>query len=372
VTRTGTPRVLELVNMVPNKRGPVELQLAEMARQSTERGWAMDIVFPAQPPDWYADALAAAGCEVHTIPALDGDGRDAVLEHLGRAPTGVAHLHFVRPAHYASALRRHGVRGVVRTEHTFVTPSRRIRSLARAYRYRGVDVTVACSRSIFAQTRREYRVPPRRIRTVLNGVDLDLFRPPGADKQALREKWTGLPADAFVVTVAAHFTARKRIDMTIRAFADVLAAQPRARLVLAGNGAELPRYRQLIADLGLDPVVLLLTGDNLIAEIYGASDVAVLTSWGEGLPGGAVEAMACGIPLVATAAPGSDEVPEHGVSGLLVDHEASAVAAAMLRLGESPELRARMGMAARRRAEEHFDVRRTARETLDIYAPWMR
>jgi glycosyltransferase involved in cell wall biosynthesis len=372
VTTFGTPRALEVVNMVPNKRGPVELQLAEMARQSKERGWAMDIVFPAQPPDWYAEALAAAGCEVHTIPELDGDGREAVLEHLRRAPTGVAHLHFVRPAHYAAALRRHGVRGVVRTEHTFVTPSRRIRSLARAYRYRGVDVTVACSRSIFAQTRREYRVPPRRICTVLNGVDLELFRPPGAEKQALREKWTGLSPDVFVVTVAAHFTARKRIDMTIRAFAQVLAALPHARLVLAGNGAELPRYRGLISELGLDSAVLLLTGDNLVAEIYGASDVAVLTSWGEGLPGGAIEALACGIPLVATASPGSDEVPEHGVSGFLVDSEPAAVAAALIRLGGSPDLRARMGTAARRRAEDHFDVRRTARETLDIYSTWMR
>jgi glycosyltransferase involved in cell wall biosynthesis len=365
------PRALELVNMVPNKRGPVELQLAEMARQSRARGWAMDIVFPAPPPAWYADALAATGCAVHCVPDLMGRGRDTVLERLRDAPADVAHLHFVRPAHYASALRRLGVRGVVRTEHTFLTPSSPLRALARAYRYRGVDVTVACSRSIFAQTRREYRVPAERIATVLNGVDVEHFRPAGARKQQLRARWTGLPADSFVITVAAHFTPRKRIDMAIRAFAEVHLALPHARLVLAGNGAELPRYRELISALGLGADVVLLTGDNIVSEIYGASDVAALTSWGEGLPGAGLEALACGLPLVATATPGADEVPEDGVSGFLVASEPSAVAGALIALGEDDALRTRMGAAARRRAEANFDVRRTARETLDLYARWL-
>jgi glycosyltransferase involved in cell wall biosynthesis len=365
------PRALEVVNMVPNKRGPVELQLVEMARQSRDRGWAMDIVFPADAPDWYARELAGVGGAVHTIPALAGDGRDAVLERLRHAPADVAHLHFVRPSHYASELRRHGVRGVVRTEHTFIAPSSRFRSLARAYRHRGVDVTVACSRSIFLQTRREYRVPANRIRTVLNGIDLERFRPPGARKQALREKWLGVPEDAFVVTVAAHFTPRKRIDLLIRAFADVAAAVPGARLVLAGQGAELPKYRELVGDLHLDGSVMLLTGDNLVAEIYGASDVAALTSWGEGLPGSGMEALACGLPLVATATPGTDEVAEDGVSGFLVLSEPAAVAEALVRLARDGDLRRRMGEAGRRRAEERFDVRRTARETLDVYAAWL-
>ena len=100
--------------------------------------------------------------------------------------------------------------------------------------------------------------------------------------------------------------------------------------------------------------------------------MAVLTSWGEGLPGGAIEALACGLPLVATAASGLSEVAEHNVSGSLVDPDPKSVSDAIIRLGADAELRTQMGIEARRRAEHCFDVRRTAAETFAVYSDWLR
>jgi glycosyltransferase involved in cell wall biosynthesis len=156
--------------------------------------------------------------------------------------------------------------------------------------------------------------------------------------------------------------------MLVRAFALIAPDHPDARLVIAGGGGEREPLLSLIAELGLDDRAQVLSGDNLVYEIYGASDVAVSPSSGEGLPGSCLEALACGLPLVATPCGGQAEVPEDGVSGVLVgDQTPEGLAAALRPLVEDAGLRRRMGAAGRRRAEERFDVRRTARETIAVY-----
>lgn len=257
------------------------------------------------------EELVQTGCEVELVDDLNGAGRERerVLEFASNPAATLAHLHFVTPRHYVGALRRKGVKSIIRTEHTFVTPGSRLRSFVRAYRYRGIDLTIACSEYIREQTLRQYRVAPSRIRTVVNGVDVARFCPRPAEKQALRRKWLDFPADAYVIAVAAHFIPRKRIDMVVDAFAAVCTTLPNARLVIAGDGPEKTTYRAQVVDYGLSDVVRVLTGDNLVEEIYAASDVATLTSWGEGLPGSAMEALACSLPLVATRNPRSRRGP---------------------------------------------------------------
>lgn len=361
------PHVLHIVDMNPNKRGPIELQLVEMANQSRDREWRMDVCFPTAAPQWYHTELSERGCGIHTIADLNKTG---VIDALGLVtPETVVHLHFGSPLRYGAASKRRGARAVIRTEHTYLPPSSPVRQRIRALRYRSVDVTIACSRYIAEQCVREYRVRPDALRTVLNGVDTELFRPhTGDEKLRLRQKWLNVPPDAFVVVVACHLTARKRVELIINAMPDIIQAIPNTYLIIAGEGEERSALTALVQKLGLGPAVQFLTGDNLVSEIYGAADVAALTSWGEGLPGSGMEALACGIPLVATRSPGLAEVAEHEVSGSLVAPTPTAVGAAITRLGADAKLRTRMSIEARRRAERCFDVRRTAAETFAIYS----
>lgn len=361
--------VLHIVDMNPNKRGPIEMQLLEMARQSRERGWRMDVCFPVAAPEWYHHELSSYDCGIHTIADLNGTGCGAALDLIG--PDTVVHLHFGSQRRFGPASRRRGARAVVRTEHTFLAPSSRLRRAIRAWRYKGVDVTIACSRYIAEQSVREYRLKAHELRTVLNGVDLAHFRPSGDEKQILRDRWMGLPADAVVICVASHLTPRKRVDMVVRAMPAVLLSVPEARLVIAGDGDQRPALQDVVEELGISYAVTFLTGDNQVSEIYGAADIATLTSWGEGLPGSAMEALACGLPIVATASPGLDEVPEHGVSGLLVADDCTAIADALVGLARDADKRARMGSQGRFRAEHCFDVRRTAAQTFAVYSEFM-
>ena len=105
-----------------------------------------------------------------------------------------------------------------------------------------------------------------------------------------------------------------------------------------------------------------------IADILGRSHIAVLPSYGEGMPKTLLEAAACGRPIVATDIPGCREVVRHGANGLLVPaRDPRALADAILALADDPARRAAMGAEGRRRAEEEFAAERIHQETLQVY-----
>ena len=170
------------------------------------------------------------------------------------------------------------------------------------------------------------------------------------------------------MTIAAHMRPAKRQELAVIAMPVIVAQMPHARLVLAGDGPERQRLGHLIATHGLEHVVQILPGPNDVAALYAASDIAVLPSISEGLPGGGIEAVACGLPLVATPNGGTPEVYEEGISGISArDQTSHGLATALLPLIADPELRRRMGAAARARAERLFAIDRPARETLAVY-----
>jgi glycosyltransferase involved in cell wall biosynthesis len=110
-----------------------------------------------------------------------------------------------------------------------------------------------------------------------------------------------------------------------------------------------------------------------VPKILAALDLFVLPSLWEGMPNAVLEAMAAGLPVVATAVGGTPEVVMDGVTGLLVPpQDPSALAQAIERLLRDPDLRRTMGRAGRRRVEQHFDVRETVRQVEDLYETLLR
>jgi glycosyltransferase involved in cell wall biosynthesis len=149
------------------------------------------------------------------------------------------------------------------------------------------------------------------------------------------------------------------------------------RCRLIGDGEDEARLRERIAAAGLDGIVTLdgrLTRDEVIAAI-GAADLlvapSVVASNGkrEGIPVVLMEAMSCGLPVVASRLSGIPELVEHEVEGLLVSPgDPGALADAIERLHGDPGFRARLGAAARRRIEKEFDLMTNARTILDRIA----
>jgi len=204
---------------------------------------------------------------------------------------------------------------------------------------------------------REMRVPAGRVAVVPNGVDAELFRPlPG------RRRTPGL-----IVATASADVPLKGLDPLLRAFAILRSRRP-AELVVVGRprpGGPTPR---LLEQLGLNGSVRFVGGvpDDELVALYAGAEVAVVPSLYEGFSLPAVEAMACGVPLVATTAGALPEVV--GDAALLVPPgDACALADKLTALLADPGLRRRLGQRGRERVLGRFTWEAAARATAAAY-----
>lgn len=354
------------VESVPNKRGPVELGLLATGAAWTREGGRFSIGFLTEPVPWYADLLDQAGIETFVV---GSDTWDAdVLAAAAKRRPDLVHLHFGRHT-MAGRLRRDGIR-VIRTEHSHRSARslEPLRRLVRRRRQRPLDQLIAVSASVAEQTVHDFRVSRERVSLVPNGVDTGLFRPRPDERSALRERWLGLPDDAVVATCAAWLTPRKRQHLLLEALAVLAPEFPRAALVLAGDGEQRAELIALRDRLDLSDRVRILFGDNDIPQIYAAGDIAALVSWGEGMPGAALEGMATGLPLLATPTPGIRDVYEDDVGGVSAPtDDAAGVAAAWRRLLLDEEFRREQGRLARAAVEARFSLDAHAAGTVEVY-----
>lgn len=157
-----------------------------------------------------------------------------------------------------------------------------------------------------------------------------------------------------MVVHVSNFRPVKRVPWLVRAFAKATSNR-RAQLVLVGDGPDQAECRRVVAELGLGARVTFLGERDAIPELMAPADVFALSSREESFGLSALEAMACGTPVVSTDAGGVREVVDHGVSGLLspVD-DLDAFAANLGQLLSDRGLATRMGQAARVAAVERF------------------
>jgi glycosyltransferase involved in cell wall biosynthesis len=189
---------------------------------------------------------------------------------------------------------------------------------------------------------------------------------PGAKVGDLRAE-LGIPADAPVVATVAVMRPQKRLEVLLEAFAAVRAQEPAARLVIAGDGPERPALEAVAQRLALGDAVTFLGRRQDVETIWRGTDVAAMSSDFEGTPLAVLEAMALGVPWVATEVGGLPDIVEHGRTGLLVPKgDAAALAAGLLELLRDPARRAQLGESARERAQD-FTARRQAERCEELY-----
>ena len=193
-------------------------------------------------------------------------------------------------------------------------------------------------------------VGDRRVSQIYNGVDARTYAP-SPDRGSVRRE-LGIAADAFVVTICGRLDPIKDHVTLLRAFAALLEADAGARLLVVGDG---PERKRLEGQAGTG--VLFLGNRTDVPAILGDTDVFALTSLNEGISNTILEAMASGLPVVATRVGGNGELVEHGVSGSLVaPGDRVAITAVLLAYRRDRERRLAQGAAGRRRAVERFPV----------------
>jgi glycosyltransferase involved in cell wall biosynthesis len=214
-------------------------------------------------------------------------------------------------------------------------------------------------------------VPPERVTTIHNGVDITAFQPRPDQRGAARAKWN-LPADAFVVAGIGRLTYQKNFSLFLEVAAEVLRAHPQAWFVIAGTGEDEAALREQAHRLGIGERVRFLGYVAEMAKLYPAIDMLLLTSRYEGLPITILEAMAVGVPIVSSDLDGVQEIlDDDGDAALVAPGDAAAFATRIGALISDPARAERYAAAALQKVRGRFSAEAMTREVEAIYERYL-
>ncbi|GAB4376461.1 MAG: hypothetical protein Kow00121_23550 [Elainellaceae cyanobacterium] len=242
-------------------------------------------------------------------------------------------------------------------------PSRNpIEQLIRRVALRFCAGLVIASQTEIDRVKQDYHLPPAKIAQIFNPMDVMNWQ--SVDQTAARQA-LNLPLDArIVITHGRIDIVQKGLDILLQAWKQICTARPDQNLclLLVGTGKDSPVLRQQIVELQLTNIVWVdeyVRDRTLLWQYISAADIYVLASRHEGFPVAPVEAMTCGLPVVAANAPGVADILAGGEAsgGLIVPCEDSAaLAQALERLLDDKTLRHQLGQRARQRAEAYFSL----------------
>ncbi|MGH3456625.1 D-inositol-3-phosphate glycosyltransferase [Aeromicrobium sp.] len=382
--------------------GGMNVYVLELSRQLAARGIEVEIFTRAtsrhQPPVVEAEPgiivrhVAAGpfeGLQKNDLPSqLCGFVRDVLRVEVERDPGhfDLVHSHYWLSGQIGTVTRERWGVPLVHTMHTMA----KVKNAQLAAgdvaepigRIAGEEEIVRLADRLIANTAEEsrelvelYGADPLKVEVVHPGVDLDVFR---SGRQLEARRALGVPDDAALVLFAGRIQPLKAPDVVIEAAARLLENDPslRERLHVAvvggasGTGLDHPTaLTDLSADLGLDDVVTFVptVDQGVLADWYAAASVVCVPSYNESFGLVAIEAQACGTPVVAAAVGGLATAVSDGVTGVLVNgHDPADYAAALHPLLVDDEVREAMSAKAVRHAESFgWDV--TTERTLAVY-----
>lgn len=210
-------------------------------------------------------------------------------------------------------------------------------------------------------------IHPEKIKKITNFVDTIRFHPVSSEEKHRLKNALSLDEN-IVINFTGRIVERKGIDILINAFAGSRELLTRCILVVIGSGPDEGRIKALVLKNGIDNSVRFLGHRSEVARHYQASDIFVLPSYAEGMPNSLLEAMACGLPVIASRIGGVVDAAEDSKSGILFEPgDVSGLANAMIRLLNDEELRKRLGEKARKRIVESFSIDRIADKYIKLY-----
>jgi sugar transferase (PEP-CTERM/EpsH1 system associated) len=305
-----------------------------------------------------ADELESLGWPVealHTPPGL----RPRLVLRLARLfrrwRADVVHVHNTKPLIYAGpAARLAGASRVVYTRHGQRHGATRGQDLLFRLTARSAHYMVCVSEDS-ARLSVAGGLSASRVCRIWNGIDIEKFAFAG-------------PTPGGPVVMVGRLSPEKNVDALLRAAAIATRQRPELRFEIAGDGPCMPALRALATQLGLESRVQFLGDVRDVASLLKRASIFVLPSLTEGISLTLLEAMARGLPVVATRVGGNPEVVADEETGILVPPaDPQALAHAIVGLTDESDRCKQMGIAGRQRVERHFDVRLMVRRYESLY-----
>jgi len=370
------PRILHVINSFDI--GGNERFLVELLRRLDPAEFDQEVCVPDRGRDYTFDLKKL--CESLEVPIHVIDARHNLDTRIGRGLRAlmvarhydIVHTHLVLSQFWGRrAALAAGIGRIVSSEqnaYRFKTypPFRWIEQrLTRA-----TERVIACSEHVRDHLVRRVGLPPQKVALVYNGVDTDAFAPvdPADPERVEARAQLGIGPGEKVIGTVGHLNRQKGHALLIEAMAGVLEYEPAARLVIAGRGPLRAQLEALAAAHGVADTVRFagLVGDVL--RLLKALDVFVFPSLWEGFGIALIEAMATGLPVVASATGGIKEIVEDGVSGLLVPvGDGRRLTEALIRVLYETTFARQLGSGGRVRVCERFSLERTTARMASIY-----
>lgn len=301
--------------------------------------------------------VVAAGGAIHDMEKLEGFDTNLAsrLRKLIRQHhIDVVHTNNYSPWIYAGLAMIGNRARLIHTEHSIAPGNLRRRFLAERMLSWLTEAIVAVSEDVKTKLVRFTGMRISKVHVVCNGVDTDVFRPDTHVRSRARQEW-GISEEAVVFGTVGRLVPVKDQATLLHAFALLCRREPRAVLVIIGDGELRETLRALARELEIDARVHFMGQRQDIHRLLPGMDVFMLSSESEGLSVSLLEALACSLPAIATRAGGNPELIHDGVNGQLVAvGNRVEMAEAMHSLSQDPELRQRMGRQARAGCMERY------------------
>jgi sugar transferase (PEP-CTERM/EpsH1 system associated) len=217
------------------------------------------------------------------------------------------------------------------------------------------DAFIVVGRTLQSFYRDQVGVSPRLLRVIPNGVDPSRYQP-ASDVPAARSA-LGLPPEGLLIGTAGRFFPEKDYGTLLRGAAPLCRTRPDVRVIMAGDGPERAVLEALATTLGISRQVLFLGWRTDLAALLPALDVFVMSSCSEGLPLVALEALACGVPVVATPVGDLPDIVDERVGLLFPVGGVPVLTQALASLAGAADRRRALGRAGRERVAARYSQR---------------
>lgn len=280
----------------------------------------------------------------------------------------VVHTHNPAPHFYGAIATRLSGKALIHTKHGRNYPDSKKRVLLNRFSASLSDRVVAVSSDARKVCTEIEGIPPAKVITILNGVNLNTYSP---KKENLLRPWLGAQCDDPIIGIVARLSPEKNHSLLLDACAHLRSQRVLFNAVIIGDGPCRKALEERSRELNLSENVHFLGNRNDVEQLLSGMTVFTLCSLSEGVSLTLLEAMGAELPVVATDVGGNKEVVADGVTGFLVPLDPLALASSLTKLiqpgPEAATLRREFGKAGRKRALQKFSIDASAQRYLDLY-----
>jgi len=367
---------IRIAHVVEAAAGGVARHVIDLVTHLDPAEYICSLYLSFERPDSWREPLRAlreAGYMLREIPMARVPNPRAVTQLAGwarRDAIDILHLHSAKAGYLGRTAAYSAGVPAIYTPHAF--PFQRTTDALRPL-YRRIERKLAgqTARIIcVSEGEREEALlaglPEEKLTVISNGIDLTRWAPPSPEERAAARRALGITGKEIIIGALARLTPQKGIDLLVQATEDLAQDFPDMRILIWGDGPQRNALIALARRLRL-PCVQFVGETRDPARAYAAMDVFCSPSRWEGCPYAVLEAMACGLPVVASDVAGHSDLIEDGESGVLCESELPGPLAGALRVPLADEdVRAAFGAAARRRVEA-FTIERMVEATAVVY-----